>query len=68
MKVGDKAKLRVVKTGIQDDSNIEIITGLKPGEEIIIGPYSTVSKDLVSNDKVKTESEKDKKDTIEAKK
>jgi HlyD family secretion protein len=68
VKVGDKAKLRVVKTGIQDDSNIEIITGLKPGEEIIIGPYSTVSKDLVSNDKVKTESEKDKKDKIEEKK
>ncbi len=62
VKVGDKAKLRVVKTGIQDDSNIEIISGLKPGEEIIIGPYTTVSKDLVSNDKVKVESEKDKKD------
>ena len=62
VKVGDKAKLRAVKTGIQDDSNIEIISGLKPGEEIIIGPYTTVSKDLVSNDKVKVESEKDKKD------
>ena len=63
VKVGDKAKLRVVKTGIQDDSNIEIISGLKPGEEIIIGPYTTVSKDLVSNDKVKVESEKDKKES-----
>ena len=62
VKVGDKAKLRVVKTGIQDDSNIEIMSGLKPGEEIIIGPYTTVSKDLVSNDKVRVESEKDKKE------
>ena len=61
VKVGDKAKLRVVKTGIQDDTNIEIISGLKPGEEIIIGPYTTVSKDLSSNDKVKVESDKDKK-------
>ena len=60
VKVGDKAKLRVVKTGIQDDTNIEIISGLKPGEEIIIGPYTTVSKELSSNDKVKVESEKDK--------
>ena len=50
VKVGDKAKLRVVKTGIQDDTNIEIISGLKSGEENIIGPYTTVSKDLVSND------------------
>lgn len=63
VKVGDKAKLRVVKTGIQDDSNIEIISGLKPGEEIIIGPYTTVSKDLVSNDKVRVETEKDKKES-----
>ena len=61
VKVGDKAKLRVVKTGIQDDTNIEIISGLKPGEEIIIGPYTTVSKDLSSNDKVKVETDKDKK-------
>jgi HlyD family secretion protein len=52
-----------VKTGIQDDSNIEIISGLKPGEEIIIGPYTTVSKDLVSNDKVRLETEKDKKES-----
>ncbi len=63
VKVGDKAKLRVVKTGIQDDTNIEIISGLKPGEEIIIGPYTTVSKDLVSNDKVRVETEKDKKES-----
>jgi HlyD family secretion protein len=60
VKVGDKAKLRVVKTGIQDDTNIEIISGLKSGEEIIIGPYTTVSKELSSNDKVKVESDKDK--------
>ena len=63
VKVGDKAKLRVVKTGIQGDTNIEIISGLKPGEEIIIGPYTTVSKDLVSNDKVRVETEKDKKES-----
>lgn len=65
VKVGDKAKLRVVKTGIQDNTNIEIISGLKSGEEIIIGPYTTVSKDLTSNDKVKLE---DKSKTKEKKK
>lgn len=60
VKVGDEAKLRVIKTGIQDDTNIEIISGLKAGEEIIVGPYTTVSKELASNDKVKVEGEKDK--------
>ncbi len=49
---GDEAKLRVVKTGIQDDSNIEIISGLKEGESVITGPYNTVTKLLKAGDKV----------------
>lgn len=61
VKVGEKAKLRVVKTGIQDDTNIEIISGLKAGEQVIVGPYTTVSKDLTTNDKVRLENEEDKK-------
>jgi len=60
VKIGDKAKLKVVKTGIQDDTNIEIISGLKKGDEIIIGPYSMVSKELMPNDKVRMETQKDK--------
>lgn len=60
VKVGDKAKIRVVKTGIQDDTNIEILEGLKKGDEIIIGPYSIVSKELTTNDKVRLETQKDK--------
>ena len=53
VKVGDKAKIRIIKTGIQDDSNIEVLEGLKPGETVITGPYTTVTKDLQSGDKVK---------------
>ena len=53
VKVGDKAKIRVIKTGIQDDTNIEVLTGLKPGDVVITRPYTTVSKDLNSGDKVK---------------
>lgn len=60
VKVGDEAKLRVIKTGIQDDTNIEIIEGLKKGEEVITGPYTTVSKELSSNDKVKVNNESSK--------
>jgi len=52
VKVGDKAKIRVIKTGIQDDTNIEVLSGLKKGDIVITGPYTTVSKDLNSNDKV----------------
>lgn len=58
LKEGDEAKLRVVKTGIQDDSNIEIISGLKEGETVITGPYNTVTKVLKSGDKVEVSSSK----------
>ena len=53
VKVGDKAKIRIIKTGIQDDTNIEVMSGLKPGDVVITGPYTTVSKELNSGDKVK---------------
>ncbi|MCG2430697.1 efflux RND transporter periplasmic adaptor subunit [Aequorivita xiaoshiensis] len=52
VKEGDEAKLRVVKTGIQDESNIEILSGLKEGETVITGPYTTVTKLLKQGDKV----------------
>jgi len=53
VKVGDKAKIKIIKTGIQDDTNIEVMSGLKPGDVVITGPYTTVSKELNSGDKVK---------------
>lgn len=58
IKDGETAKLRVIKTGIQDNSNIEIISGLKEGEEVITGPYNVVTKILATGDKVTSEIEK----------
>ncbi|GHA24439.1 RND transporter [Salinimicrobium marinum] len=49
---GDEAKLRVVETGIQDDRNIEITSGLEEGEKVITGPYTTVTKSLKAGDKI----------------
>lgn len=61
VKDGEEAKLRVVTTGIQDDSNIEITSGLKEGETVITGPYNTVTKLLKQGDKVEVAgSKKDK--------
>ncbi len=42
-----------VKTSIQDINNIEIVQGLKEGDEVITGPYGTVSKILKNGTKVK---------------
>ncbi|MCE2779954.1 MAG: efflux RND transporter periplasmic adaptor subunit [Algoriphagus sp.] len=47
------AKMREVKTGISDYENIEILEGLKEGDEVISGPYFVVSKELKEGDRVK---------------
>ena len=54
-----KAKLRKVKTGIQDNNYIEILNGLEKGTEIISGPYSAVAKMLKNNTPV-AKTDKDK--------
>lgn len=74
IKSGDKVKLKIVTTGIQDDTYIEILTGLQKGEEIVTGPYTTVTKDLNPNDKIfvkskeELEAEKKKQQAGDAKK
>lgn len=63
VKEGEQAKLRVIKTGIQDDSKIEIISGLSDGETVITGPYNTVTKTLKNGDKVALEATKKEEDS-----
>lgn len=48
-----------VTTGIQDDSYIEILSGLKKGDTIVAAPYSAISKDLATDKKVKVVPKKD---------
>ncbi|HOZ29420.1 MAG TPA: efflux RND transporter periplasmic adaptor subunit [Bacteroidales bacterium] len=48
-----KIEQRKVKTGVQDSYYIEVIEGLKEGEEVVTAPYSLVSKILKDGDSVK---------------
>jgi HlyD family secretion protein len=57
-----KVKQVVVKTGISDFEQIEIVSGLKDGQQIISGPYATVAKKLNEGDLVKKKDEKKKSD------
>ena len=50
---GNKALLRKVTTGIQDDKHIQILSGLRSGEEVVTAPYSAVSRDLRNNRVIK---------------
>ena len=50
---GNKALLRKVTTGIQNDKHIQILSGLRSGEEVVTAPYSAVSRDLRNNRVIK---------------
>lgn len=65
-----KAKLTEVKTGIQDDTYIEIMSGLTGKEKIVTGPYNVLSKDLKNGEAIKeiTEATKKKNEEKEKKK
>jgi len=52
LKDGGKAKMVQVATGIADDANIEIKSGVKPGDEVISGSYSAISRKLKDGAKV----------------
>lgn len=51
-----KAKMMEVKTGISDDTYIEVESGLKGGEEVVSGPYRAISKDLEDGSKISVQS------------
>ena len=54
-----KAKMVKVKTGIQDNTYIEIVSGLNEKQEVISGPYRAVTKKLKDGDLVKKVDKKD---------
>ncbi len=63
----NRVKKVKVKTDIQDLNYIEVVTGIKAGDQVITGPYNTVSKlikdsslvKVVSKDKLFEEKKKD---------
>jgi HlyD family secretion protein len=48
----DVAKLTKVETGVQDNTYIQILSGLSEGDEVIVSPYRAVSKTLKNDDAV----------------
>ena len=49
---GTYALARDVKTGIQDNVNIEILSGLTEGEDVIVQPFSAISKKLADSTRI----------------
>jgi HlyD family secretion protein len=49
---GDTVAVREVKTGIQDNDHIEIVSGLQEGEQVVTGPYSAIARKLKSGSRI----------------
>ncbi|WP_353482613.1 efflux RND transporter periplasmic adaptor subunit [Haliscomenobacter sp.] len=50
---GDTIKMAEIKTGVQDDSYIEVLEGIKAGDVVVSGPYSTVARKLKAGNVVR---------------
>lgn len=55
-----KAKMVQVRTGISDDGYIEIIEGLKEGQEVVSGSFMAITKLLKDGSPIKVDAEKNK--------
>lgn len=52
---GDVAKKAKVKTGISDDTHVEILEGLSEGQEVVSGGYKAISRELDDDKKIRRE-------------
>jgi HlyD family secretion protein len=57
LKKGSKAQMVKVTTGISDDTYTEIKSGIQPGNEVISGSYSAISRKLKDGAKVTLDKE-----------
>jgi HlyD family secretion protein len=58
VKKGDQVHMQKVETGIADNTFIEIRSGLAPGQEIVSGSYTAISRKLKEGAKVALEKQK----------
>ena len=43
---GDSVKMVPVEIGIADENYIQILSGIKAGDEVVSGPYAAINRDL----------------------
>jgi HlyD family secretion protein len=61
VKTGDTVRMQKVETGIADATFMEIRSGLEPGDEVVSGSYTAISRRLKDGAKVAIEKEQAKK-------
>jgi len=55
----NKAVIKAVKTGIQDNTYIQITEGINAGDEVITAPYKAITKRLKNGENIKVVSKND---------
>ncbi len=58
LRTGGTVKMVTVQTGIADTTHMEIVSGLKKDDEVVSGPFSTITRVLKDGDKVRVEAPK----------
>ncbi len=58
IKTGDTVRMQKVETGIADTTYMEIKSGIKPGDEVVSGSYTAISRKLKDGAKVEIEKAK----------
>jgi HlyD family secretion protein len=58
VKTGDTVRMQKVETGIADTTFMEIKNGIKPGDEVVSGSYTVISRQLKDGTKVAIEKAK----------
>lgn len=53
-----EAKRKEVKTGISDNTHIQVLSGLEAGEQVVTGSYRMLSRELSEGDKVNVNNNK----------
>jgi HlyD family secretion protein len=56
---GDRVKKVEVKTGIQDNTSIQILEGIKEGDEVVTAPFNAINKTLKDSMLVKVVTEEE---------
>ena len=47
---GEKARERVVKLGVQSETEVEILEGIKAGEKVVLNPVATIKDGVLIKD------------------
>jgi len=58
LKTGETVKMTPVETGIGDTTHMEIKSGVKEGDEVVSGPFSTITRTLKDDAKIRVDKPK----------